>query len=203
MKHESNTIIPQTTTPRLCASARVMLVVSVIALLGSFILAGCAKKLQTTTWTGAVTAFYSDEAPEGYGGMDTDNGTIRVGKTSGGGDIFSFVRVPLGVDFFADEITEAKLFLYAAEKPEKLLIGTVNGRWTLYFSTRAEVKALVDNSGLTAAALQTEDDGWVSISVTEMIFRGTGGFFVFNPKGEITRIEFSGTLRDYCIESKR
>jgi len=35
----------------------------------------------------------------------------------------------------------------------------------------------------------------------QMIFRGPGN--IFNPKGEITRIEFAGMLRDYCEESKR
>jgi len=147
------------------------LIFSVIMLPGTFILVTCAKTLRTTTWTGAVTAFYSDEAPEGSGGMDIDTETIRVGKTTGGGDIFSFVRVPLGVDFFADEITEAKLFLYVAEgaPPKELFIGTVNGRWTLYTSICAEAKALVDNNGLTAVALQPEDDGWVSVSATEIV----------------------------------
>jgi len=35
----------------------------------------------------------------------------------------------------------------------------------------------------------------------QMIFRSPGN--IFNPKGEITRIEFAGMLRDYCEESKR
>jgi hypothetical protein len=140
---------------------------SIITLPGlcAFILASCAKNLQTTTWTGAATAFYSDEAPED----DGNTGTIRVGKTAGGGDIFSFVRFRLGVDFFADEITEAKLFLYAEQGPEELLIGTVNGRWTLYTSTYADAKALVDKNALKAASLQPEDNGWVSVSVTEIV----------------------------------
>jgi len=36
----------------------------------------------------------------------------------------------------------------------------------------------------------------------QMILRGTGGFSVFNPKGEISRIEFAGMLRDYCRYSE-
>jgi len=32
-----------------------------------------------------------------------------------------------------------------------------------------------------------------------MIFRSPGNIFI--PKGEITRIEFAGMLRDYCEES--
>jgi hypothetical protein len=147
-----------------------ILMISVIALLGAFILASCAKTLQTTTWTGAVTALYSGEDQEGYGGMNDDTKTIRVGKTAGGGDIFSFVRVPLGVDFFADEITEAKLFLYVTEgePPKELLIGTVNGRWTV-FTKRTEAKAFVDINALTVAALQPEDDGWASVLVTDIV----------------------------------
>jgi len=139
----------------------------IFVLLGALILAACAKNLRTTTWNGAVTAFYSDESTE----SSDDTRTIRVGKTAGGGDIFSFVRVPLGVDFFANEITEAKLFLYVAlgAPPKKLLIGTVNGRWTLYTSTCAEAKALVDKNGLKVAALQPEGDDWVSVSVTEIV----------------------------------
>jgi len=150
---------------------RIFLIVSVITLLGTFILASCRKTLQTATWTGAATAFFDDEIPEDSCGIDIEPGTMRVEKTAFGGEIFSFVRVPLGVDFFADEITEAKLFLYAARDalPEKLLIGTVSGRWTLYKPTFANAKALVDNNTLTVAALQPEGDGWVSVSVTEIV----------------------------------
>jgi S-layer homology domain. len=147
------------------------LLISVIVLLGALILAACAKSLQTTVWTSAVTASYSDETMEGYDGMDINTKTIRVGKTAGGGDIFSFVRVPLGTEFFPNEITEAKLFLYAADgaPPKELLIGTVNRRWTLYTPTYTEAKALVDNNGLAVAVLKPEDDGWVSVSVTEIV----------------------------------
>ena len=148
------------------------LLISVIMLLDAFILVSCAKTLRTTTWTGAFTAFYNDEVPESPDGSIAVNAThkIRVGKTNSGGDIFSFVRIPLGVDFFANEITEAKLFLYAAEGdlPKELLIGTVNGRWTV-FTKRTEAKALVDNNALTVATLQPEDDGWVSVLVTDIV----------------------------------
>ena len=145
------------------------LIISVIVLLGAFILVSCAKTLQTTTWTGAATASFDDEIPEDSCGLDT--GMMRIDKTAFGGEIFSFVRVPLGIEFFANEITEAKLFLYAAEDtpPKKLLIGTVKGRWTLYTPTYAEAKALVDNNKLKAAALKPEDNGWVSVSVTEIV----------------------------------
>jgi hypothetical protein len=147
------------------------LIISVITLFGTLILVSCAKTLRITTWTGAVTASYSDETSESYDGMDIDTKTIRIGKTTGGGDIFSFLRLPLGIEFFADEITEAKLFMYAMDSapPKELLIGTVNGRWSLYTSTYAEAKAFADNNGLTAAALKPEDNGWVSVSVTEIV----------------------------------
>jgi hypothetical protein len=139
--------------------------------LGAFILASCAKTLQTTTWTGAATASYDEEIPEDSCGIDIEAGTMRVEKTVFGGEVFAFVRVPLGIEFFANEITEAKLFLYAAqsEPPKELLIGTVNGRWTLYTPTFTEAKALVNSNGLKAAALQPEDEGWVSVSVTEIV----------------------------------
>jgi hypothetical protein len=151
------------------------LIISLIVLLGVFILIiGCmsvigSKTLQTTTWTGAATASFDDEIPENSCGLDTR--TMRVEKTAFGGEIFSFVRVPLGIEFFANEITEAKLFLYAAENtpPKKLLIGTVSGRWTLYTPTYAEAKALVDNNKLRAVALKPEDNGWISVSVTEIV----------------------------------
>jgi len=147
------------------------LVISVIVSLGTLLFAACAKTLQTTTWTGAFTASFDDEIPENSCGIDIEMGTMHVEKTAFGGEIFSFVRVPLGIEFFANEITEAKLFLYTADSapPKKLLIGTVSGRWTLYTPTFAEAKALVDNNGLKAAALRTEDDGWVSVSVTEIV----------------------------------
>jgi len=146
--------------------ALLLLMIFVIIILGALILVSCAKTLQTTTWTGAVTASYSEESE----GIDIETGTMRVEKTAFGGDIFTFVRIPLGIEFFVNEITEAKLFLYAAQDapPKKLLIGTVKGRWTLYTSC-AEAKALVDNNALTVAALQPEDDGWVSVSVTEIV----------------------------------
>ncbi|MDR2598029.1 MAG: S-layer homology domain-containing protein [Treponema sp.] len=147
------------------------LLVSVIVLLGTFILAACAKSLETTTWTDVVTASFSDEIPENSCGIDVETRTMRVEKTVFGGEIFSFVRLPLGVDFFSNEITEAKLFMYAVQdaSPKELLIGTVSGRWTLYTSTYAEAKALVDNNGLTTAVLQPEDNGWVSVLVTEIV----------------------------------
>jgi len=142
-------------------------IISVIALFGALIFASCAKTLQTTTWTGAVTASFNGETSE----SSDDTGTICVGKTAGGGDIFSFVRLPLGIEFFADEITEAKLFLHAAwsAPPKELLIGNVNGRWTVYTSTGVEAKALADNNRLKPAALKREADGWVSVSVTEIV----------------------------------
>jgi hypothetical protein len=108
------------------------LVISAIVMLSALILASCVKTLQTTAWTGAVTASFNDEIPEDSCGIDIEPGTMRIEKTAFGGDIFAFVRIPLGVEFFANEITEAKLFLYAAqsEPPKELLIGTVNGRCT-------------------------------------------------------------------------
>jgi hypothetical protein len=141
----------------------------VLPSLCAFILASCAKNLQTAVWTGAVTASYDDEIPEDSCGIDIEPGMMRVEKTAFGGDIFSFVSVPLGIDYFVDEITEAKLFLYASDGPKKLLIGTVNGRWTLFFSTREEAKALVDKNTLTPVALQPEDDGWFSVLVTDIV----------------------------------
>jgi len=147
------------------------LLISVIVLLGTLLFAACAKTLKTTTWTGAATASFDDEIPEDSCGIDIEPGTMRVEKTAFGGEVFTFVRVPLGIEFFANEITEAKLFLYAAYSapPEKLLIGTVSGRWTLYKPTFAEAKALVENNKLKAAALKPEDNGWVSVSVTGIV----------------------------------
>jgi hypothetical protein len=147
------------------------LTISVIVSLGTLLFAACAKTLLTTTWTGAATASFDDEIPENSCGIDIEPGTMRVEKTAFGGEIFSFVRVPLGIEFFANEITEAKLFLYAADSalPKKLLVGTVSGRWTLYTPTSAEAKALVDNNRLKAATLKPEDDSWVSVSVTEIV----------------------------------
>jgi len=148
------------------------LLISVIALLGACKSAVDEKgTLQTTTWTGAATASFDDEIPENSCGIDIEPSTMRVEKTAFGGEIFSFVRVPLGIEFFANEITEAKLFLYAADSapPEKLLIGTVSGQWTLYKPTCEEARALVDKNGLKAAALKPEDNGWVSVSVTEIV----------------------------------
>jgi len=147
------------------------LLIPVIVLFGTLILVSCAKTLQTTTWTGAATAYFDDEIPEDSCVIDIEAGMMRVEKTAFGGEIFSFVRIPLGIEFFANEITEAKLFLYTAQDapPKKLLIGTVSGRWTLYKPTFAEAKALVDNNALTIAALKPEDGGWVSVSMTEIV----------------------------------
>ena len=76
------------------------LFISVIVLLGALILCTCAKTLRITTWTGAVTISYGEEAAESSG----DTGTICVRKTADGGNIFSFVSVPLSIEFFANEI---------------------------------------------------------------------------------------------------
>ncbi|MCL1964555.1 MAG: DNRLRE domain-containing protein [Firmicutes bacterium] len=158
------------------------LTIAVIVSLGAFISTGCAEAYQTEArqtinWADAVTAYYSDDAPEAYSGMDIDTEIMRVGKTAGGGDMFSLVYVPLGVDFFADEIAEAKLFLYVAEgaPPNELRIGTLSKRWNANELTRAEAKALVDDSGLMVAAVRPEDDGWVSVSVTEIVKAWTWG----------------------------
>jgi len=61
------------------------------------------------------------------------------------------------------------LYIAEGEPPKELLIGTVNGRWTFYITTRSEAKALVDSNGLTAAALQPEKDGWTSVLVTDIV----------------------------------
>jgi len=167
------------------------LFISVIVSLGACkSAAGEKETLLTTTWTGAATASFDEEIPEDSCGIET--GTMRVEKTAFGGEIFSFVRLPLGIEFFANEITEAKLFLYAADgaPPGKLLIGPVSGRWTLYKPTFAEAKALVDSNGLKAAALKPEDNGWVSVSVIEIVKawmradKQNFGFALFPIEGE-------------------
>lgn len=147
----------------------------------------------TVKWRGTASASFIGEAPENYRGSGIDSQMLRIGKAEGGGDFFAFVRSPLGSDFFAEEISEARLFLKTArgKAPEKLRMGNICGYWSWVDAANfSEAKSLVDEESLSVVAARPENDGWVSLDLTEMVkawLRGEArndGIALFGADGE-------------------
>ena len=104
-------------------------------------------------------------------GYNVSNQPLEVGKTAAGGDIYSFLRVPLGGEFTADEIQSARLFLKSAGDtvPGAIMVGTLTQPWNPVDMPLSASKGIVDEAGMRRAAVMPEDGGWVSIDVTGIV----------------------------------
>ena len=127
------------------------------------------KNPTTATWvsTQATTVWFAEDlSNERSGALDT----INVGKTPDGGDVFALVRLPLGDDWFADEVTEASLFLKIAEgtPPDEIYIGAAVQTWT-HMSDIDRARSAVDNDNLVLTEVRREANGWVSMDVTDIV----------------------------------
>jgi hypothetical protein len=104
-------------------------------------------------------------------GSEAPSAAVWAGKTSEGDNIFTFMRAALGTTWFADEITDARLFLKVAAgvKPARLRLGLVTGWWDGSLITYAEAKALIDESSAVTVDVADESDGWISVPMMDFV----------------------------------
>jgi hypothetical protein len=116
-----------------------------------------------------------------------DPGTFAVSAED-----FTFMRIHLGADFLANELTEARLFLKpAGEKtPDTLRLALISAFWDGYFMTRDEAKGLIMDGSEAALDVTAEADGFISVDVTDFVKKWIGGkvqnngFAIFADGGE-------------------
>ena len=127
------------------------------------------QNLTSATWVApdAAVIWFAEGSPAGmFDGMKT----INVGKTPDDDDVFAFVRIPLGADWFADEVTDARLFLKVTEgtPQSELYIGIVTDYWS-HMTDLETARAAVDHESLIRTEIRLEHDGWVSMDVTDIV----------------------------------
>jgi hypothetical protein len=78
--------------------------------------------------------------------------------------------MPLKGDWLADEITGARLFFKISEgtPPNEIYIGTVAKSWGNTLQ-RGDLKSVVRENSLVLTEVKHENNGWVSMDVTDMV----------------------------------
>jgi len=127
-------------------------------------LTACGQAIETLTLTGITGLWFTEEMP-GDGGCP-DPGSLRVGRTYDGKDIFSLVQVPPIEE--SREVVEAWLRLKITENngAQALRVGPVNGPWEAGV-TRGEVFGLVGET--RPARLALASGGWLQVDVTDLV----------------------------------
>ena len=120
-------------------------------------------------WTSpgsSVCAWFSEDEPGDFMGVNTEPSIMRVGKTSEGKNIFSFIHLPLRGTWLSDEIESARLYLKVVDgkTPSALRIGLVKNYWSTV--DLAGAKELYDPESAASVTVKKEDDGWVSVDIT-------------------------------------
>ncbi|MDR3120593.1 MAG: S-layer homology domain-containing protein, partial [Clostridiales bacterium] len=103
--------------------------------------------------------------------------TLQVGSAADGADPFAFLCPEISATWLADEVTDARLFLkvVGTAAPERLRVGIVTGGWDDYFTTDDEAKALVDEKSVATVDVTQEDNGWVSLPLTDIVKKWLSG----------------------------
>jgi len=120
------------------------------------------------------TIWFSEDAPYEY---CSDSETIRVGKDQNGGDVFSLIRMTLRGDWLASEVAGARLFLKVAEgtPPDEINVGIVAKSWGPSTIQRDMVAPVILENSFVITEVKREDNGWVSMDVTDMVKMWLGG----------------------------
>jgi hypothetical protein len=116
----------------------------------------------------SVCTWFDGDEPEYSMGINDDPMTIRVGKTSKGHDVFSFLHLPVRGTFLFNEIESAQLYLkvVGSETPSVLRIGLLNDFWNNGITELAGAQKLIDRDNTAAVAVKQAGDGWVSLDIT-------------------------------------
>ena len=117
----------------------------------------------------AATVWFAEDLSNEMGGALN---TINVGKTPESGEVFALARLPLGADWFAGEVSEARLFLKVAEgtPPNEIYIGAATQTWT-HLSDKDRARSAVDNDNLVLTEVRREANNWVSMDVSDIVVR--------------------------------
>jgi hypothetical protein len=124
------------------------------------------------TWLGNDSATFRPD-----GGED-EFYAMQAGMSDDGDEVYAFLRLDLGADFLAGEITDARLFfkpMGGAPSPKTLRIAMVTGFWNSYFSSYDEAKALIDEKSAATVSLRGEPGGWLSLPLTDFVKAWLGG----------------------------
>jgi len=127
------------------------------------------------THDGAVS-WFSENAPFEH---CSDREVIQVGKDPDGGDVFALLRMTLRGDWFADEVSGARMYLKIAEEgaapPGSINVGTAANSWAPATVERDFAKTVIREDSFVLTELRIEDDGWVSLDVTDVVKSWLGG----------------------------
>jgi hypothetical protein len=101
-------------------------------------------------------------------GINTDPTTMRVGKTSGGNDVFSLIHLPLRGTLLWNEIESARLYLkiVEGETPSSLRIGAIQGFWSNGSIDLANAQKLIGPANAASVAVKRAENGWVYADIT-------------------------------------
>ncbi|MDR0530608.1 MAG: DNRLRE domain-containing protein [Oscillospiraceae bacterium] len=123
----------------------------------------------TTSAKWALSGFntFSEERPAEEGGTGD---TLQIGETPGGQTVFALLRMDLGAEWLANELTDAALFLKptGTHAPEQLRVRLLTGGWDIYFTPRSEVEALMAEETVIVPVF-AETDGWLRIPLTGQV----------------------------------
>jgi hypothetical protein len=149
---------------------RLALLLSAVLLLSLY---ACGKVPKTEPKTviisyDSISAWYDEAQPEDSTNQDLD--TLRVSRSANGPERYTFLRLPMQTDIFANELQSARLRLKVntGNGQPKLKAGYVQGPWDYANSTRAEAKPLAGRLR-PVKTLCEEANGWLSFDVTEYV----------------------------------
>ncbi len=131
-------------------------------------------------WTvsgNSVSAWFDENEPDDFMGVNIDSETMRVGKSPQGQDIFSLLHLPLRADLLPDEIESAKLYLRIAEgeTPSALDIGFAGEFWGENVTALSGAKKLKNSASVSSVDVKKEENGWVSMDITGYVTEWLSG----------------------------
>ena len=166
------------------------------------------ENLTSTIWvaTDVVSVWFSDESPyERPEPMET----ISVGVAPGSHDVFALLRLPLGANWLAHEVNQARLFLKLdeGEPQSEIYVGTVSQVWS-YNTERGRARYIVYEESFALTEIIREADGWVSLDVTDIVVGWLSGDianrgFALFPGAEYTIASFVTGLRSPIMYAPR
>ena len=158
------------------------------------------ENLSSNVWIAhnASNVWFSEDSDYEH---SNDLTQIGFGRTRLGGQVFSLIRTPLRGDWFADEVSNVRLFLKTVEgtPPNEVYIGTVANGWGSSLE-RAHVNNILHENSFILTELQREADGWISLDVTDIVVSWLAGeipnrgFALFPTDEETIGIFASGML---------
>ena len=164
---------------------------------GAVLVGGSTSSTIWISFDGNATWFSEDSPYEHCSDLET----IRVGKDPESGETFALLRTYLRGDWLAEEVASARMFLKVAEgtPPTGINIGIVEKSWSVATLPRNMVENVILENSFRSAELRREENGWVSIDVTDIVKMWLGGeipnrgFALFPGDEQALGVFFSGT----------